>query len=183
MLNPRLSKIISRSLLVVLLLLLVIKTFFIGYYRIPQNGMYPGLPAGSRLFAYKRAYSQASDVKRGDTIVFAREENGQRYIYIWRVVGLPGETIEAAGESLSINGQPIQRQSVRQADGKSIEREQIGSVSYEVAIDRSSNVRPPDVSLTIPADQFFVLGDNRFDARDSRYFGPVTFSSILGRKL
>src|SRR3974390_3320236 len=78
------SKLIAWILLAILLALLAVKTFFVGYYRIPQNGMYPGLPAGSSIFTSKRAYSSAANVKRGDIIVFAREENGQRYIYIWR---------------------------------------------------------------------------------------------------
>lgn len=87
----KMKKIGTWSVIAVLLVLLASKTFFIGYYRIPQNGMYPGLPAGSRLFAALRAYSDASSVKRGDIVVFVREENGQRYNYIWRVVALPGD--------------------------------------------------------------------------------------------
>ncbi len=179
--TPR--KLATGSLIAILLALLAIKTFFIGYYRIPQNGMYPGLPAGSRVFAAKRAYSAPASVKRGDIVVFVREENGQAYHYIWRVVALPGERVEASGESLAINGQPVQRQRLRETEGKAIFREQIGEVSYEVAFDVSPRYRPADASVTVPPDQFFVMGDNRFDARDSRYFGPVPFSSILGKKL
>lgn len=177
------KKMVTWSIAAVLLAILAIKTFFIGYYRIPQNGMYPGLPAGSRVFAAQRAYSGASSVKRGDIVVFVREENGQRYNYVWRVVALPGEKVEASGESLTINGQAVQRQRVREADGKTVFREQIGDVSYEVAFDPSPRYRPPDVSVMVPPDQFFVMGDNRFDARDSRYFGPISFSSIIGKKL
>ena len=177
------KKILSWSVIAGLLAILGIKTFFIGYYRIPQNGMYPGLPAGSSVFASLRAYSGAPNVKRGDIVVFVREENGQRYNYIWRVVALPGEKVEASGESLTINGQAVQRQRVREADGKTIFREQIGDVSYEVAFDPSPRTRPPDASVTVPLDHFFVMGDNRFGARDSRSFGPISFSSIIGKKL
>ena len=180
---PRAKKILSWVVVLVLLVIFAGKTFFVGYYRVPQNGMYPGLPAGSRLFTHKRAYANASSVRRGDIIVFVRDENGQRYNYIWRVIALPGEKVDASGESLAINGQPVNRQRLREADGKTIYREQIGEASYEVAFDKSPRARPPAVSLTVPPGQFFVLGDNRFDARDSRYFGPVPFLSILGRKL
>jgi signal peptidase I len=179
----KISKVITRSIVAVLLLLLIVKTFFIGYYRIPQNGMFPGLPAGSTLFTSKLAYSNASCVKRGDVVVFIREENGQRYNFIWRVVALPGEKVETSGESLTINGQAVKRQQAREADGKTIFREQIGDVSYEVSFDTSPRYSPPDVSITVPPDHFFMMGDNRFDARDSRYFGPVPFSSIIGKKL
>ena len=177
------KKIATWSVIAVLLALFAVKTFFIGYYRIPQNGMYPGLPAGSIVFAAQRAYSGSSSVNRGDIVVFVREENGRRYNYIWRVVALPGEKVEASGESLTINGQTVQRQRVREADGKTVFREQIGDAAYEVAFDQSPRSRPPDASVTVAPDQFFVMRDNRFDARDSRYFGPIAFSSIIGKKL
>ena len=113
--NPaKTRQIVTWSLLVVVLALVATKAFFISYYHIPQNGMYPSLPAGSRLFAARRAYSGATSVKRGDIVVFVRDENGRRYNYIWRVIALPGEKVEASGESLTINGQAVQRQRVRE---------------------------------------------------------------------
>jgi signal peptidase I len=145
--------------------------------------MYPGLPAGSRLFTSRRAYSGATSVKRGDIVVFVREENGKPYNYIWRVIALPGEAIQASGETLTVSGQAAQRRHIRSADGNVIYREQIGDVSYEVAFASSPSDSPPDVSMIVPPDHFFVMGDNRFDARDSRYFGPIPFSSIIGKKL
>lgn len=96
------TQIIATLAIITGLLAIAGKAFFIGYYRIPQNGMYPTLPAGSILFTLKRAYSDTSDVKRGDIVVFVREQNGKHYNYIWRVVGMPGETVEASGESLTI---------------------------------------------------------------------------------
>lgn len=179
----RSKRIVTWSLAAVLLALVVTRVFFINFYRIPQNGMYPRLPAGSRLFVNKRAYSVPSDVKRGDIVVFTRKENGRRYNYIWRVVGLPGEKIETSGGSLIINGQPTARQRLREADGKTVFREEVGEVSYEVAFDAAQENRPPDAAVTVPPDHFFVMGDNRLNARDSRMFGPVSFSTIIGKKL
>jgi signal peptidase I len=164
------------------ILLLVIKIFFIGIYRVPQNGMYPGLRAGSRVFTSRHAYSDVSAIKHGDIIVFIREEDGQRYNYIWRVIALPGEKVEASGESLAINGHAVERQRLREADGHIIFGEKIGGRSYEIAIEPSPRHLPPDVSITVPPGQLFVMGDNRFDARDSRYFGPVPFTSVIGKK-
>jgi len=164
------------------LVILVIKLAFIGYYRIPQNGMYPVLPAGSRLFTLRRAYSDASQVKRGDIIVFVRDQGGQRYFYIWRVIGLPGDVIATAGETLTINSQPVAREFVREEQGSEIFREHLGDVSFEVAFAHSPKTQPPDAFLTVPSGHFFVMGDNRFNALDSRYFGPVAFSTIIGRK-
>ena len=177
-----LKRLIRWSLIAIAALALVTRVFFVGRYRIPQNGMFPSLPAGTAIFTAKRAYGDASKVRRGDIIVFEREEDGQRYNYIWRVVALPGESVQTSGESLTINGQPAQRKLVREAEGARIFREQIGDAAYEIAFGP-----PPDdlleISLTVPADHFFVMGDNRFHARDSREFGPIPFSSIRGKKL
>jgi signal peptidase I len=92
-------------------------------------------------------------VERGDIVVFRHEYEGQLYDYIWRVVGLPGDVIEASGDSLIVNGQSARRQRLRESGGETIYREQIGD------------------------------GDNRFLAEDSRYTGPIAFGSISGRKL
>src|SRR5439155_25603886 len=108
-----------------------------------------------------------------DIVVFVRGENGQRYNYIWRVIALPGEAIQASGETLTVSGQTTQRQRIRSADGRIIYREQIGDASHEVAFEPSRDHSPPDVSMTVPPEHLFVMGDNRFDARDSRYFGPI----------
>ena len=169
--------------LIVVLMLFAVKALFVGYYRIPQNGMYPTLPAGSVLFTIRRPYSDISAVKRGDVIVFVREQNGQRYNYIWRVIGLPGDAVQTSGESLILNGQPAVRERLADANGKSVFRESIGNVSYEIAFDPSASERPPDVSVSVPPDHLFVMGDNRFNAFDSRRFGPIPFSSIIGKKL
>ncbi|PYJ31360.1 MAG: signal peptidase I [Verrucomicrobia bacterium] len=176
-------KIVAWSVLIVVLMLFAVKALFVGYYRIPQNGMYPTLPAGSVLFTIRRPYSDISAVKRGDVIVFVREQNGQRYNYIWRVIGLPGDAVQTSGESLILNGQPAVRERLADANGKSVFRESIGNVSYEIAFDPSASERPPDVSVSVPPDHLFVMGDNRFNAFDSRRFGPIPFSSIIGKKL
>jgi signal peptidase I len=168
---------------VLLVLLLLAKILFLGDYVIPQNGMYPSLPSGSRLFTIKHPYAAPSEVKRGDIVVFTRDQDGKQYIYIWRVVGLPGDTVEAAGTSLVVNGQPVVRDRIREEQGMVIFRERLDEATYEVAVSQSPRELPPDTSVTVPRDHFFVLGDNRLDALDSRYFGPIAFGAIIGRKL
>jgi signal peptidase I len=173
------------TLVAIFLALAVAKVFWVGFYHVPKNGMgmYPTLLPGDRFFTAKRAYSDASSVARGDIIVFVVEENGLLYNYFWRVIGLPGEKIESSGELLSIDGQPVHHQRVRETDGSTIYREQIGDVTHELAYATLPRSHPPDVSITIPADHFFVMGDNRFEATDSRYLGTIPFSSIIGKKL
>ncbi len=93
--------------LVIIAVVIVAKTCLIGHYRIPQNGMYPGLPAGSGFWAYKRAYSAPAQVKRGDIVVFTHLQNGQPYIYIWRIIGLPSlaRTNQRRGECGNFPGE------------------------------------------------------------------------------
>ena len=165
------------------LVLLALKTFWIGYYVIPQNGMDPGLPAGSKLLTLRHPYSGPASVRRGDIVVFVVEEDGQPMHCIWRVVGLPGETVVAAGEILNISGQTVRRQRLREAGGRTLFREQIGSASYEIAFAPAPDQTAPDVTVTVPPGHFFVMGDNRFSAHDSRFIGPIPFRSIVGRKL
>lgn len=122
-------------------------------------------------------------MKRGDIVVFTHLQNGQPYTYIWRVIGLPGDTIIAASESLTVNGRPVLHERIREEENAGIFREKIDEATFEVAFAQSPKHRPPDASLTVPPDHFFVMGDNRLNAFDSRYFGPISFSSIIGRKL
>src|SRR5207249_1429806 len=106
------NQVVLWGVMAIIIAILTVRTFFIGYYRLPQNGMYPTLPAGSRIFTIKRAYSQASNVKRGDIIVFALDKTGRHYNYIWRVVALPGEKFATSGDSLAINDKPVQRRRI-----------------------------------------------------------------------
>lgn len=181
--SKHIPRIITWGIIALLLALVAVKVLFIGHYKVPQNGMYPLIPAGSSIWTAKRAYGNPSNVRRGDVIVFTATEDSQQFVYIWRVVGLPGESIHTSGDLLSINGTEAQRQPVRNADQKKIFREQIGNLSYEVAFDESPGEAPPESSVTVPDGHFFVLGDNRHDAHDSRYMGTIPFASIVGRKL
>jgi signal peptidase I len=180
--TAKVTRIVVWSVTALLLVAVGVKVLFIGYYKIPQNGMYPTLPAGSLIWTAKRAYKSAADVKRGDVIVFTADEGGEHYIYIWRVVGLPGESVHALGDEVTINNQPVQRQPVREAGNQKIFKEQLGDVAFEVALGESAG-ELPEVTVTVPEGHFFVLGDNRHDAHDSRYMGPIAFTAIVGKKL
>jgi signal peptidase I len=96
---------------------------------------------------------------------------------------LPGETVQASGEALCVNGRAAKRDRLRDDTKGVILREEIGDASYEICLQRSPKDEPPDASVTVPADSFFVMGDNRLAAADSRSFGPIPFSAIIGRKL
>jgi signal peptidase I len=162
---------------------LVIRHYFIGSYTIPQNGMYPTLPAGSYFIADKYPYKDPSQVARGDIICFTRTKDGSDYSYIWRVVGLPGDTVQTTGDNVIINGQELTQEKVRLDGDMVIYKETNGDSEYRIAFGvKPPDKKPPDVNLTVPQGQFFVLGDNRHNALDSRYNGPVPFDSIIAKK-
>ena len=164
---------------------LVFRLFVFNYVTIPQDGMFPGLPAGSRFFTRRRPYQSINDVKRGDVVIFTRDVAGKTHKYIWRVVGLPDDLVEVSDEAVSLNGHALKHETVRKEGQYLIVREWIGDVSYDVAynqmLDRSKP--PPIASMKVPRDHLFLLGDNRYMAEDSTFIGPVPFASIVEKKV
>lgn len=170
------------SLLIVALIASI--PFFISSFKIPQDGMYPTIHPGCRIFVYRRPYSDASRVRRGDVIVFVRTQEGKSYKYIWRVIGIPGDKITVEADKVILNRQPLKRKGLHTEEKLTIYQETIDDTTYEVAYDDEA---PPsnrlNASIVVPSDKFFVLGDNRFNAVDSRYFGCVPFKTIVGKML
>jgi signal peptidase I len=163
----------------------IIRLFFGWYATIPQNGMYPGMPAGSYFVTKKHPYQNVTEIQRGDVVTFTRTENGRTYEFVWRVVGLPGDDLIVAKDSVSINGQTLRQEPVREENEFRIVREWNGEASYEVAYDKSVDYDEPlpFASCKVPADHVFLLGDNRNQAQDSTYLGPIPFTSIVGKKI
>lgn len=146
-----------------------------------QNGMYPGLPAEKAYWIYRRAYAKPADVKRGDIVLIDSPTEGAAYRYTWRVVALPGEKVEVSGSKISIDGRELPRELTRKDEGYTLYREHNGDVSYEIAEDDCGE--ESHTSVTLPSDHFYLMGDNRCGAKDSRDLGPLPFSLFIGRKL
>jgi signal peptidase I len=174
---------VTAVLLVGMAVALVAGFLVIGYYQIPQNGMYPSLPAGSRLLGIRHPYGDVSEVGRGDVIVFFSDFEGKRYLFIWRVVGLPGDVVRTTLRGVELNGAPLPLERGRSDGDRAIFRERNGEAVYEVAYGEGIPASPPpDVAVTVPPGHLFVLGDNRHNALDSRYLGPIPFESIVAKK-
>jgi len=177
---------IQAVLLAGLVGLLLLKSFVLDIYTVPQEGMLPSISPGGHFIGKKHPYRDPSRVRRGDVIVFSRElPDGQRYQFVWRVVGLPGDRVETAGDSVIVNGKELAREQLRAEEGLVVYREQNGEAAYEVAYPTpvSGATAQPKVTMVVPAGEFFTLGDNRHAARDSRYDGTVPFGQIVARKL
>ena len=96
---------------------------------------------------------------------------------------MPGETITIDGDDLTIDGRSVKSEKVRTEGKFEIFRETIGDASYEIALgpDVPPNL-PASMTIEVPADHLFVMGDNRHDAFDSRYMGPIAFRTVTGKK-
>jgi signal peptidase I len=148
------------------LLALGLRAFAFEAYFVPSSSMVPALRIGDRILVQK-IFFEAHDLKRGDIIVFADPPRDTMCgppvpDLVKRVIGLPGQRIYSLGSAIYIDGRRI-------------------SEPYLPADDFLGRpIASPAHPYTIPANDFYVLGDNREDSCDSRYWGPVAGSSIVG---
>lgn len=143
-----------------LLAAFIVKTLLIQAFYIPSLSMYPTLDKGDRVLVNKLSY-KAHDVHRGDVVVFERPENaGAEGIkdLIKRVIGLPGDVIEARDGVVYINDRALREPYVDKGD-------QTDNLSRR----------------KVPAHHLFVMGDNRNDSEDSRIFGAIDEDLVVGR--
>jgi signal peptidase I len=142
-----------------LLVAFVIKTFLLQAFYIPSLSMAPTLKINDRVLVNKLSYD-LHDVHRGDVVVFESppNEGSQTKDLIKRVIGLPGETVESRDGHILINGQVLQE-------------------PYLGPDVQTGPLEP----ITVPAHHYWVMGDNRPNSRDSRFFGAISDSLIIGR--
>ena len=126
------------------LLALLINKFLILNEEIPSGSMENTIMTGDRVFTYGQAYL-FSDPERGDIIVFPFPDD-ESVDYIKRIIGLPGETVEGKDGLVYINGEPLEESYVKEE------------------IDEDFG------PFTVPESSYFMMGDNRNDSADSRYW-------------
>ncbi|MBK1987029.1 signal peptidase I [Sphaerospermopsis aphanizomenoides BCCUSP55] len=147
---------------IALTLALLIRTFIAEPRLIPSESMYPTLYVGDRLVVEKVSY-RFQPPKTGDIVVFQTPPELQRRGYdknqafIKRIIGQPGEVISVSQGKVYINGQPLQEEYIAEPPNQ------------------------PFPSVTVPEDAFFVMGDNRNDSNDSRYWGFLPRKNLIGR--
>ncbi len=158
-------------------LALLIRTFLVQAFKIPSGSMIPTLTIGDHVLVNKFIYGIRSPLdnrvviavrapRRGDIIVFKYPEDESKD-FIKRVIGEPGDLVEVRSKRLYINGAVLDE-------------------SY--AVHRDSTMLPPQVQprdnfgpVTVPAEAYFVMGDNRDQSLDSRFWGFVKSSQVKGR--
>ncbi len=186
---------ISHSFFPVLAIVWVLRSFLAEPFTIPSGSMLPSLQVGDYVLVNKFAYGLRLPVlgteilpvgkpQRGDVMVF--KFPAQPSInYIKRVVGLPGDHIESRDEVLYINGVEMKRELVSQEPAvepwEQVWREQLGSRSHITREEIGRNPTGGDWSYTVPAGNYFMMGDNRDNSNDSRFWGPVAEKLIVGK--
>ncbi len=160
-------------LVVALVAALLIKTFAIQAFYIPSGSMEPTLEPGDRVLVNKLAYD-FHPVHEGDVIVFRRppgDTDMQIGDLIKRVIGLPGETVLVKDCSVYIDGHLLSQPYLPKGW-------QDPSSPYCTTWPAGSPLPNP---YHVPAGNYLVMGDNRQDSYDSRYWGPLPASYIVGR--
>ena len=159
-------------LIAVLLCTVLLRTYVVQSFSIPSPLDVPTLQVGDRIIVNKLSYD-LHGVHRGDIVVFARPplEDQEYADLVKRVIGLPGETISSKGGHVYIDGKRLDR-SRGSHRARQLHRALPGDAHPQF------NLPGP---VKIPAGEYYVMGDNRTDSEDSRFFGPIPKSLIVGR--
>src|SRR6266511_1469655 len=171
-----------ESIVIAVILALFIRTFVVQAFKIPTGSMENNLLIGDHLLVNKfvfgpttgkaeRALLPIRDIHRGDVLVFKYPDEPERD-FIKRVIGLPGETIELKAKKVYVGGQPLDEPYVHFLEPASDAQE---ITSYDV--------RERYGPVTVPPNQYFVMGDNRDNSQDSRYWGFLPRENIKGKAL
>jgi signal peptidase I len=173
---PRKSRWLREAVIVVVVAVLVavlLRTFVVQTFFIPSGSMEPTLHVGDRILVNKLSY-HLHGVGRGDIVVFSRppaENCGGPEVndLVKRVVGLPGETLSLSGGHVYVDGRRLD-ESWLPASEQGVTRPGPGGTLYSL-----------QHAYKVPANDYFVMGDNRTDSCDSRFWGPISRSLVVGK--
>jgi signal peptidase I len=188
----------ARSFFPVVLIVLLLRSFLVEPFRIPSGSMMPTLLVGDFILVNKFTYGvrlpvlndkiiEVGEPKRGDIVVF-RFPKQPTVDYIKRVIGLPGDRIAYFDKKLYVNGQPVKQTSFGRYQGTGQGANMTGSERLEEdltgvkhAILISPGVPTVEDVFVVPRGQYFVMGDNRDNSNDSRYWGTVPEANLVGK--
>ena len=183
----------SASVFPVLAAVLVLRSFLYEPFQIPSGSMLPTLEVGDFILVNKYHYGlrtpvgnvklvENNDPKRGDVAVFKYPQNPKIY-YIKRVVGLPGDEIVYQDKVLYVNGVPQEQTLIAQMPAVNPKRlwvnENLSDTDHEMY--RDVNARARNGQWRVPQGHYFMMGDNRDNSNDSRYWGFVPDELIVGK--
>lgn len=188
------------SILVAVLVATSFRSAIADWNDVPTGSMKPTILEGDRIIVNKLAYdlkvpyttwhlAQWADPKRGDIVVFFSPADGKRLVK--RVVGLPGDEIAMLKNRVFINGEPLEYDPL---EGKIIAqlppeqqrqfrffREYLTDSAHPIMLSATRPSIDTFAPITVPAEHYFMMGDNRDNSADSRFFGFVKRQQIVGR--
>ena len=176
----------TESIVIAVILALFVRTWIVQAFKIPTGSMENNLLIGDHLLVNKfifgptatsigRTLLPVRDIRRGDVIVFKYPDEPDRD-FIKRVIGLPGETLELRAKKVYIDGQPLDEPYVHFLEPPL----RPGDPEYGLRYEGRGDNWGPEV---VPAGHLFVLGDNRDNSKDSRYWGFLPIDQVKGRAL
>ena len=186
----------GKSFFPVLFIVLVLRSFLVEPFQIPSGSMKPTLDVGDFILVNKFSYGirlpvidkkviEVGDPQRGDVMVF-RYPSDPNVNYIKRVVGLPGDVIRYTSDKrLFVNGESVAEKLIgsepNTLGSAELYQEKLGAVEHEIRKEMSRYRSPPDNQWTVPAGHYFMMGDNRDNSNDSRYWDdPNIPKELLG---
>ncbi len=185
-----------RGLLVLIVVMGAMRSAVADWNDVPSGSMKPTILEGDRIFVNRLAYdlkvpfttwriARWAAPRRGDVVVLNSPADGKRLVK--RVVGLPGDLIGLRENRLFVNGQPVRVEllSRERPEGgepaRVVARETLDTLDHRIQIIPGEMAPRTFGPVRVPAGQYFVMGDNRDQSADSRYFGYVDADAILGR--
>jgi signal peptidase I len=168
-----------EAILLAIVIALFIRTFVIQAYKIPSGSMKPTLLIGDHILVSKFNYGVRLPLIRSKIIPFGTPKRGDIVVFIYpkdrskdfikRLIGLPGDTIEILDKQIIINGL--------------LWNDSYGVHTDNMVIPGAVQVRDNFGPITVPEDSLFVMGDNRDESLDSRFWGFVPIKDVLGKAL
>ena len=195
----------ARSFFPVFLVVLLLRSFLAEPFRIPSNSMMPTLLTGDFILVNKFTYGirlpvldrkaiELGSPRRGDVMVF-KSPTDSVTPFIKRVIGVPGDEIRYQHKTLYVNGKKVVQKTLGNytgvgsgagMTGASLQQELLEGAPHEILIReaRGGSLRfsePGEGRWIVPADHYFMMGDNRDNSHDSRFWGFVPDHMIIGK--
>lgn len=186
----------ARSFFPIVLIVLLLRSFLVEPFRIPSGSMMPTLLVGDFILVNKYTYGlrlpvlhtklvEMNQPARGDIVVF-RFPKDPTVDYIKRIVGLPGDRVGYYHKQVFINGEPVKQTLLGEYEGagpfgaESLISEDLGSVTHDILV-RRGEPSAKEGEFVVPEGQYFVMGDNRDNSNDSRFWGAVPEANLVGK--
>lgn len=193
----------SKAFFLILLVVFCIRSFLYEPFRVPTSSLVPTILPGDFIMTNKYAFGVKFPIweyefikvglpKRGDIVIFKTPVDNTTWL-IKRVIGVPGDVITYADKKLTINNQPLEYKFLKKTEYVDERgnvylmdeyQEDLFGVKHKIYDIAENNLMPSSFKdLKVPKDHYFVMGDNRDNSDDSRFWGFLPIKNIEGKAL